>query len=139
MTHANLVRTVAATNAERFEQRRQRQIDEVRRQLDTGTWSRRRVAASEVTRVETAVQAWERDRLSRPPLTVEQLKILACPTLSATECWHIALTDDIELRGREVWSRDADEEHTPMTLAGVLAPNVTEDQFWAQVAEGYSK
>lgn len=64
--------------------------------------------------------------------------------LTLIDVWAIALTDDVELRGRQVWSRPADwfsddDELEPMTFAGELAPEVTEEQFYAEVAEAYSK
>lgn len=61
--------------------------------------------------------------------------------LTLIDCWALALTDDVELRGRQVWHRDADAnpEREEMRFAGELAPGITEDEFYAEVAEAYSK
>jgi hypothetical protein len=122
-----------------FTARRARWLADVHRQVSAGNAPRRR------TREELAIEAWERDRANCGPApTVAQLKAVATPTLQLRDVWHLALTDDVELRGRHVWSRAADwfddaEPREPMTLSGVLAADITEEQFWQQVAEAYSK
>lgn len=90
--------------------------------------------------ITTPLGAWEADRELRGEPDLEAAKLAAAPTLTLRDCRTLALSDDLELRGREVWHRSSEVDETvPMRRAGVLAPSVTEERFWAMLVETYTR